>query len=122
MRFQTWPAVKIGVEAQDRLNSLVFRHGDVDGVPGGKRKSILHDLSGALHVALFHREHVVNDIQEYLKRRPDGISPVDGRIAIKDFLQPLRIGDQSLSDRSQPFHPYLPPHLASMSAPTPSHR
>src|ERR1035438_8797434 len=33
---QAWPAVEIGVKAQDRLHPVVFHDGDVEGVPAEK--------------------------------------------------------------------------------------
>src|ERR1035437_8481103 len=60
---QTWPAVEIGVKAEDRMNPVVFHHGDVEGVPGRKRGSMLRDLRSAQHVGSFHREDIGAGIQ-----------------------------------------------------------
>jgi hypothetical protein len=94
--FQTGPAVEIGVKAEDRLNAVVFHDGDVERVPSGKRGPILRDLSGAQHIGFFDCEDVVDDIQKRLKCALDGISLVDGDVAVEDFLEHFRAGDQLL--------------------------
>ncbi len=82
---------------------MVFHDGDVEGIAGGKGGSMLDDLSGAQHVGFLHREDIVDYIQERLKRRPDPVSPVGSGIAVEDFLEHLRVGDQPLSRSNQRF-------------------
>src|ERR1039457_4008932 len=83
---QARPAVEIGVEAEDGVNPVVLHDGDVDGIAGGKGGSMLRDLSGAQHVGFLHREDVVDGLQKYVKCPVDGISEVDGDVAVEDFL------------------------------------
>src|ERR1035437_1269707 len=119
---QTWPAVEIGVKAEDRMNPVVFHHGDVEGVPGRKRGSMLRDLRSAQHVGSFHREDIVDDIQKRLKCPSDGISPVNGGVTAEDFLEHLRIGYQLLSRRRQSFQQNLRLRPVWMYAPHQVHR
>jgi hypothetical protein len=99
--FQTRPAVEIGVKAEDRLNAVAFHDGDVERIASGKRGSILRDLSGTQHIGFFDWEDDVDDIQKRLKCALDGISLVDGGVAVEELLQYPRIGDQLLSRSSQ---------------------
>ena len=46
-------------------------------------------------------KYVVNNAQDHLKGRPDGLPLVDGGVAMQDLLQHFRIRDQTLARRNQ---------------------
>jgi hypothetical protein len=47
---QSWPAVEITVEAQDRSNTMALHNGDVDRIAGRNLGAVLGDLTGAQYL------------------------------------------------------------------------
>ena len=79
---QARPAIEIAVEAQNRLDTVVLHNGDVHGIACRHQSAILDDLPGTQNLCLSDGDHFVDDVQGYLKRRPDGLSLINGRIPI----------------------------------------
>ena len=98
---QPRPAVEIGVKTKNRLNFLAFHDGDRDCITSRKRGSMRCTLAGLQDIGSFDREDVVNNIQNQLKSRPNGLSRADGRVPVEDFLKHLGVRDQSLARGNQ---------------------
>jgi hypothetical protein len=47
---------------------------------------MLCDLRGAQYVILLYREDFVNEIQKYLKGKPDHVSAVNGGVTVEKLL------------------------------------
>ena len=63
------------------------------------------DFLGSLDGRLVHRKYFVNDSQQNIERRLNGIQPFDRGITMKDFLQHFRVCHQAFSVAHQLFQP-----------------
>jgi hypothetical protein len=93
----TRKSVKPRVKAQDLLDAMLFHNGEVYGIAGGKMTVSLHNLLGPLHRCPIVRQHLINDAEQRIECRLDGVGPVDSGIAVQDFLQHLGIRYQPLA-------------------------
>lgn len=86
---------------------MALHNRDVNRVARRQKSAVLSNLTGSQYVCSLDSENVVNDIQDYLKRRPDSFSPVDRCVPMKGLLQHFRVCDQPLSSGNKPFQQHL---------------
>ncbi len=55
------------------------------------------NLFGALGSGPRDIKHLIDNAEECVKRRLDGVSPVDGNVPVQDFLQDLGISYEALA-------------------------
>ena len=82
----TGQTVKVAVEAHDPLDPVVAHHRQVNGISRGQIRVADDDLACLLNDLEIDRQNLVDDLEYDLETRVDGISPVDGDIAVEDFL------------------------------------
>src|ERR1039457_4495956 len=79
----------------------------MDGIAGRQHSAILDNLGGAYDLCLFDGDHFVDDIQGHLKCRSDGLSPINSRVPMENFLQHFDVGDETLPGCNQPLQDHL---------------
>lgn len=85
------------------------------GVP----KNDLFRSNRGVHI---HGDHQVNDPEQCVKCGLDRISPIDGHVAVKDFLEYIGVRNQSFSTADQRLDSPLSIHLMGMSRTDQIHR
>ena len=65
------------------------------------------NLLGTLGVNSRHVEYLINDAEQSVERRLDGVPAVDGDIPMQNLLQDLGVGDQALAVIDQLFEQSL---------------
>lgn len=101
---------------------MVFHHRDVHAVASREQSGILSNLRGTKHISPLDREHLVNNVQQRLKCRPDGLPPIDGCVAVQHLLQDFRVGYKSLPAGNQSSEDELRLTLVRVWGPDKVHR
>jgi len=104
---QSGPAVEVGVEGGDRLDSVTLHDGNVEGGSGGEVHRVLDDLPRAQDVGVLDFEDVVDDGEQDLESRRDGVSATHGGVAVEDFLEDLGVGDEAFAGGDLTFEQHL---------------
>ena len=60
-----------------------------------------HNLLGSFYYDPVNGQDLINDAQQNIEGRLDGVAAIDGNIAVQDFLEHLSIGDQPLAVSDQ---------------------
>ena len=81
------------------MHALAFHDCDVKGIAGRQPAIPEDDRLGAIDSAEIDREHVVDNTEEGIERRLDGIATVDRHVAMQKFLEHFRVCHQSLAIR-----------------------
>jgi len=79
-------AVKVAVKAQDPLDPVVTHHRQVNGISRGQVGVADYDLACLLNDFEIDRQDLVDNLEHDLETRMDGISSVDGDVAVENFL------------------------------------
>jgi len=85
------------IEGQDVMHALAFQDCDVKGIAGRQAAMPEHDRLGAIDGAEIDREDLVDNTQEGIERRLDGIAAVDRHVPMQNFLEHFRVRHQSLA-------------------------
>jgi len=70
---------------------MLFHDGKVYGVTSRKLPIPENNLLRTFDTCPIDGEHLVDDAEHSVKRRLDSITPVDGHVAVEDFLKHFRI-------------------------------
>lgn len=115
-------AVKIGIEAEDRSNSVALHDCDVKGISSREPSPIPCDFGGAKYICFFDRNHLIDNLSGDVKCRGDSFPLADRRVAVHDFLKDFGVSDQSFSGRDQAFQNDLRFGLVGMGSANQIHR
>ncbi len=105
--FDSGEAVEAGVEGQDLVDVVLLHYGQVDGVAGGHLFVAQNNLFGALGCGVVDREDLVDDAEQGVEGWLDGVTAVDGGVAVEDFLEDFGVGYQALAVADQFFQQLL---------------
>ena len=97
----TREAVKIRGKAQDLTDSMLFHDSEVDGIACREARMAEDNLLGTLDGGPRDVKHLIDDAQQSVECRLDGISAVNGDVAMQDLLQYLGVGDEALATIDQ---------------------
>src|SRR5437660_8880630 len=87
--------IEARVKRQDLLDSVLLHHCQVYGVAGGKAPMTENNLLGALNDGTIDSQHLIDDAQQGIKRRLNGVATVKGDVAVQNLLQHFGISDQT---------------------------
>ena len=79
------------------MHALAFHDCDVKGIAGGQPAMPEDDRLGAIDSAEIDREHLVDNTEEGIERRLDGIAAVDRHVPMQKLLEHFRVCYQSLA-------------------------
>jgi len=99
--------VEARIEGQNLLDTVMFHDGEMHGITRRELPALQHNLLGSLSDGAVNWQGLINDAQQNIERRLDGVAPIDGNVAVQDLLQHLSIGDQPLAFADQLFQPAL---------------
>ena len=74
---------------------MLFRDGQMYGIAGRELPMSQDNLLGPLCRSAINRQHLVDDAEQGVECRLDGVSPINGDIAVHNLLQHLGIGDEA---------------------------
>ncbi len=77
----------------------------MDRVPCGQCCTAKDDLPGSFDYRSIHREYLIDNSQQRIKCRLNGIPPRDGNVAVEDFLQRFSVSDEPLTVTHQFLQP-----------------
>ena len=100
---QPGPAIKIGIEAQDRSDFMALDDSNVDRIASRKQSTIKPYFAGAQNIRFVNWENVVDDVECQLKSRSDCFSFINGRVPMQNLLKHLCIRNQPLPGCNQSF-------------------
>lgn len=110
--------VEARVEAQQSGHPVPLHDCGVHRVPCRESGNAHHQRLGLFHVGPLDRIDLVDDSQERVEGRLDGIGPADGMVAVEDFLEDFRVGDQAISAADEVWRSRTAAILLGCSAPT----
>ena len=114
--------VEAPVEAEDALDPIALHHREMQRIACGQLAVREQDCLAALDRREIDRKHLVDDAEDRLERRLYRVAPVDGRVAMQDFLQHLGIRDQLLALAHQRFEQALRVRLVRVRGTDKVHR
>ena len=79
------------------MHALAFHDCDVKGIAGRQPAIPEDDRLGAIDSAEIDREHLVDNTEEGIERRLDGIAAVNRHVPMQNFLEHFRVCHQSLA-------------------------
>jgi hypothetical protein len=86
---------------------VLLHDGEMDGITRRERPMSEDNLFGTLGSGSRNIKHLVDDPEQSVECRLDGVAPVDGDVAMQDLLQHLGIGDEALAVIDQLFEQSL---------------
>jgi len=87
--------VEMAVEAEDVLYAVLSHDSYVDGISRRQIGVADDDIPSTFDNFEVHRQHLVDDLEQYLEARLDGIAAIDRHVTVKDLLQDPGIGNES---------------------------
>jgi len=120
--FDPTHAVESGIEGEDLSDLVPFHDGDVDGIACRQVAPFEDDGLGALDRRRIHRDNLVDEAEQDVERRLDGIAAIDGHIVMQDLLKDLGVSDQALALDHAALQQSLHFDLAGMSSADQVHR
>jgi hypothetical protein len=85
------------------IDSVLFHDGKMDGVTRRQPSISQDDLFGTLGGGLRNVKHLIDNLEQSVECRLDGVPAVDGDVPMQDLLQDLSIGDKALAVIDQLF-------------------
>jgi hypothetical protein len=82
---------------------MVLHYRQMQGITRGHLPATHYDLFRALGGGPVYGQHLIGNAKQSVECGLDGITPVYSHIAVKDFLQDLRIRNQALAVANQVF-------------------
>ena len=79
------------------MHALAFHDCDVKGIAGRQPAIPEDDRLGAIDSAEIDRENLVDNTEDGIERRLDGIAAVDRHVPMQNFLKYFRVCHQSLA-------------------------
>jgi hypothetical protein len=89
--------VETGIEAHDFANAVLLHYGEVNRIAGRDSLISKDNPFGPFHDSMIDRQDFIDDFQQGIECRLNGIETFDGLISMQNFLQNFGIGDQSLA-------------------------
>ena len=99
----TREAVKIRVKTQDLTDSMVFHDREIDSIAGREARMAEDNLLGTFGGGPRDVKHLIDDAQQSVECRLDGVPAVNGDVAMQDLLHDLGVGDEALAIIDQLF-------------------
>ncbi len=106
--------VESGVEAQDTFDPLLLHDGEMESIARRHMGAPEDNFLGALHCRYVHGEHLIDNSEQGIKRRLNGIPAIDSGVSVQDFLENFGIGDEAFAVADQPFKEALRVGLVRM--------
>ena len=85
----------------------MLHDGDVNGVAGGQSAASENNLFRALGHRPVNREYLIDNSEQGVEGRLNGVAAIDGHISMEDLLKNLGIGNQPPAFPDQLFQPLL---------------
>jgi hypothetical protein len=95
----TGGAVEAGVKAHDPAHAVLLHDRQVNCVAGREVPMAQDDDPRSLDGGAVDGEDFIDEAEERIERRLDGVAAIDGHVAMEDLLQDLGIRDQPLATR-----------------------
>ncbi len=86
---------------------MMFHHGQVDCIAGRKPIVSEDELFSSFRGGKIHWEYFVHRVEQRVERRLYVATAINGDVAMKNFLQHLRVSDEALPLADQPFQQTL---------------
>jgi len=93
---------------------MLFHDGEMESITRRQPSMSQDNLLGTLGGGPRDVKHLIDDAQQSVKRRLDGVPAVDGDIPMQDLLQDLGVGDEALAVSDQLFQQSLCVTLVGM--------
>lgn len=101
---------------------MLFHYRHVDGVASGEVLILKYDLLRSFYHGGIDREHLVDDPEQRIESGLNGSTTIYGDIAVKNFLQDLRVRNQPLLPSYEIFDQTLCIGLVRVRCPYEIHR
>jgi hypothetical protein len=115
-------AVETRVETENPRDLPALHDRQVKRVAGRQLRAPQHNPPGALDVRELHGEDLVSDSQKRVEGGLDRVAPADGDVTMKDLLEDLRVGDETLLLRKDSLQNLLRVPLVGVRRPHEIHR
>jgi hypothetical protein len=76
---------------------MLFHDGEMDSITRRQPSISQDNLFGTLRGGPGDVKHLIDDAEQSVERRLDGIPAVDGDVPMQDLLQDLGVGDEALA-------------------------
>ena len=86
---------------------MLFHDGEMDSIARRKPSMSQDNLFGTLGGGPRNVKHLIDDAEQSVERRLDGVPAVDGDVPMQDLLQDLGVGDEALAVIDQLFEQSL---------------
>jgi hypothetical protein len=100
-------AIKACIETEDSVDPVFLHDGQMHSVTCGQARMTEDNPFRAIHDGSIDGKNVIDDPEQGIKRWLNGVTAVDGYVAVQDLLEDFRIRDQSLAAAQQFFHQSL---------------
>ncbi len=101
---------------------MLFHDGEMERVTRGEPRVSQNNLLGAFSSGPVNLQHLIDDAQQGVKSRLDGVPAIDGDVAMQDLLQDLGVRHQALALTDQLFEQSLRVALVGVSRAHKIHR
>ena len=82
---------------------MLFHDGEMDSVTRRQPSMSQDNLLGTLGGGSRNVKHLIDDAEQSVERRLDGVPAVNGDVPMQDLLQNLSVGDEALAVIDQLF-------------------
>ncbi|HVK87865.1 MAG TPA: hypothetical protein VM513_27285 [Kofleriaceae bacterium] len=120
--FDAGNVIEPSVERHDARDVVVLHDRDVERVSRGQPDAAMQDLLGALNVTGRDCKDLVDDAEQSIERGLDRVLPLDRHIPMKNLLQYLGVGDETLTIRDRALDQALRVDLVRMRSSDEVHR
>jgi hypothetical protein len=94
---------------------MLFHDGEMDSMTRRKPAMSQDNLFSPLGGGPRNVKHLIDDPDQSIERRLNGVPAVDGHVPVQDLLQDLGVGDEALAVIDQLFEPSLGVALVGVS-------
>lgn len=117
-----WDGIEPAIEAQDGIDAVLAHDRDVDGVTRREGPPAQELVPGMRDRVEIDRQHLIDDRQERIERRLDGVGSSNCPVSMQDLLQDLGVGDEQFTICDEPLEPLLRVDLVGVDRPDQVHR
>ncbi len=86
---------------------MLFHDGEMESMTRRQPSMSQDNLLGTLGGGPRNVKHLIDDAEQSVERRLDGVPAIDGDVPMQDLLQDLGVGDEALAVIDQLFEPSL---------------
>jgi len=84
----------VAIEAENLLDTVLAHDSYMNGISRRQIRVADDDVPSTFDDLEIHRQHIIDDLEQYFEARLDGIAAIDGNKTVKDLLHDIGIGDE----------------------------